>query len=725
MPTRYIDIDSTSRNRSNLQIFNDKSTTGPSNFIVSTDTKTSNNTAINRSLDPISNQVEIVKWRRADFMLNTSGASTRGIRLRPFTKLLPDSVQYSVSVPNELILTSVIDTTSSVGIGGLQPSKNYYWGAVLSVDSPAASARIIEYEYLGSNKCLIKTDIPLVLSSTSILQIVDPTTNHEFGSTVTDSAFLFVPGGPPMESLIGATLFAEITSGKVEVLFEITSHDVSRNMITVLLDPASTGVYNSDLIHEISDLSIRLNVPIGDYNQPMDFLNTSDMNGFRIEYDTFPFKADANMSDVTDRNFIEIKSDREYGVAVVSGTTNTQFTIVGASRTESLEDNAYTACTIRLILNDTLDPNLYTTEDRIVSAYVGDTGLVTVSEKFANDISTYDVIKYIIFCETEAVQIKSVLDVPTTVYEPPGNFPTGGNFLNLLDYGGAQPGILSKDRNYDIASSALRLGDFYKGTISKSLIGSYVGFLGNQNFRAYGYIINHVITFFPDNLDIVKFNYIEVNQEFFDQVDTVRNGGTLPTFVKSATMIKPFTRNPIAKFSTNELLERYAILLQTEDNHSFLLNSGGGFTSPNIRNPHEYKISLVNLSLPNKLLKSSKGGYITEYPFVYVRFSNIDTSKAGAFLSNNKKISNKNINFKVLINNTVDDQTTPFVTLAAGDMRQTQTLVLENDIQFSVYLPDGSLFQTVDNDTISPKKPIKDLQISALFSIENICVSNK
>jgi hypothetical protein len=40
-----------------------------------------------------------------------------------------------------------------------------------------------------------------------------------------------------------------------------------------------------------------------------------------------------------------------------------------------------------------------------------------------------------------------------------------------------------------------------------------------------------------------------------------------------------------------------------------------------------------------------------------------------------------------------------------------------DNLRFSVYLPDGSLFQTLDIDTLPPYEPQLGLQIDAVFSI--------
>ena len=168
-----------------------------------------------------------------------------------------------------------------------------------------------------------------------------------------------------------------------------------------------------------------------------------------------------------------------------------------------------------------------------------------------------------------------------------------------------------------------------------------------------------------------------------------------------------------------------SVLRYKSDYAGTLSQLQGPWSSGNIRT--RYIVSLLNIVLPNTPISSSKGGYITQYPFIYVKFRNASSgSNIGEsgieypeqLYSNNPSIKGKT--FRVVIDNTVDDQVTKFVSLRSGDMEQTQILSLHDNMEFAVYLPDGSLFETYQVDTTNPYPPNKDIQISALFSLTPI-----
>jgi hypothetical protein len=705
MTTQYVEIDSLSRDRNQLL-----DNTGPGNFITQTDYKAySDKFEKKKSLDPISDEVEIVKWTRSEFMLNTSIAATEGINLIPFTKKLPGNISYSASNPSRLILTSVTDDTSGTGVGGLQPSKNYYWGATINVDSPASSAKIIYYEYLGSNKCIIKVDSPLVLTNTSKLQIVDPTTNHDSTTTAKDDSLLFVPGGRPSYSLIGGHLTGITDVGKKH--FTIISHDTIQNTIKIHGDDVTSNYK----IIPTSNLTIRIKLPRILHDKPTNFINNFDMDTLRGGNNVFGFSGSTDISNVDEGDFLEISSDTQHGVATVSGATNNKFTISGsAPSVQSDEDNVYIGCNVRLTMSNTSSPFYFTSEDRTVTSYVGNTNLITVDREFNNDISTYNTLHYVMFFKTEAKTIQTKINLSATSYDSFSSIPAG-NIINLLNYTAA-PGAVATDAKYDVTAAKSALGDYYNQT--KSLAGTYINVdtTGGSVF-AYGYVTSHTVSVFSDDPSIVKYNYITVNPAFYTSCIGIAEWPLIHPKIGCVILSSPFIRNPYPRYDDAIDSDRYSVLAQTDDNYSPLVSSGGGVVKPTGFTEDKCNISLINLILPNKPLKNSKGGYITEYPFVYVRFSNTHTSTTRSFLSNNRIVKNLGVDFKVMIDNTVDDQTTPFVVLKGGDIEQLQVLSYSKDIQFAVYLPDGSLFETVEIDKISPWASDQELQISALFKV--------
>jgi len=131
-----------------------------------------------------------------------------------------------------------------------------------------------------------------------------------------------------------------------------------------------------------------------------------------------------------------------------------------------------------------------------------------------------------------------------------------------------------------------------------------------------------------------------------------------------------------------------------------------------------YEVELVNLVLPNSTLASGRGGRTINYPYLYVK---LEPKSASA---NNKGIiySNNPNAFRQLFRCVVDDTTTnyisPFIKIDSDSMAHNMKFKPNDSFFFAVYLPDGSLFQTVAQDSYSPSAPNPLVQISACFSFK-------
>lgn len=128
-----------------------------------------------------------------------------------------------------------------------------------------------------------------------------------------------------------------------------------------------------------------------------------------------------------------------------------------------------------------------------------------------------------------------------------------------------------------------------------------------------------------------------------------------------------------------------------------------------------YEVSLESLTLPNLLLKT--GSKISFYPFVYVELSNAtspNTASNELIYSNNPN-SNKAI-FVVPVGLRVNPNAGTFLTLYS-DMKQYIKFKPNDNLVFSVYLPDGSPFSTFIQDTYPPYEPDSRIQIEAVFEI--------
>ena len=134
--------------------------------------------------------------------------------------------------------------------------------------------------------------------------------------------------------------------------------------------------------------------------------------------------------------------------------------------------------------------------------------------------------------------------------------------------------------------------------------------------------------------------------------------------------------------------------------------------------PTCYRIRLHSLTLPNVTLSSGGGDRIAFYPYVFVGFKILNNQHVNVLYSNNPNASESM--FKVPITNLVSPQSATFVNLSGGGMTHILTLVPYASFTFSVFLPNGELFTTLESDTRSPSAANPDLQVSAVFEITRL-----
>jgi len=129
-----------------------------------------------------------------------------------------------------------------------------------------------------------------------------------------------------------------------------------------------------------------------------------------------------------------------------------------------------------------------------------------------------------------------------------------------------------------------------------------------------------------------------------------------------------------------------------------------------------YEITLISLTLPNSPLIT--GSRVMFYPYVYVEFSNVSISSGS---SKDIIYSNNPMTTRALFIAPVTDSSQPmnkgFVKIDAGAMTQTVKFKPNEGLRMSVYLPNGSLFQTVETDYYSPYPPNDLVQVGAVFAI--------
>ena len=141
-------------------------------------------------------------------------------------------------------------------------------------------------------------------------------------------------------------------------------------------------------------------------------------------------------------------------------------------------------------------------------------------------------------------------------------------------------------------------------------------------------------------------------------------------------------------------------------------------------NTDTYEVELLNLIVPNTLLRSGRGGRVLDQPYLYVELQPIST---GAFQTQNVIYSNNPNSTRVLFRAILDytqPEDTPFVRLDGDGMVHTISIKPNNNFRFAVYHQSGEVIQTVIEDTVSPVAPNPLAQISACFAFKKIYNTN-
>jgi hypothetical protein len=134
-----------------------------------------------------------------------------------------------------------------------------------------------------------------------------------------------------------------------------------------------------------------------------------------------------------------------------------------------------------------------------------------------------------------------------------------------------------------------------------------------------------------------------------------------------------------------------------------------------------YEIELVNLVLPNTVLKSGRGGRAIFYPYLYVELQQVaatGTHQRGIMYSNNPNAYK--MLFRALVNDTATPAVSPFIKIDGDSMTHVVKFKPNDSFRFALYHANGTLFETVSQDTTPPTQPNPMVQISACFSFRRI-----
>ena len=178
---------------------------------------------------------------------------------------------------------------------------------------------------------------------------------------------------------------------------------------------------------------------------------------------------------------------------------------------------------------------------------------------------------------------------------------------------------------------------------------------------------------------------------------------------KVATVSPGFTVAPTGQ---------YQLLQFSYDNEGLYTFSA---STVSLREAVCYDIELLNLVVPNVYLSQAYGGHAVFYPYLYVQLTpeNSSVKQGSNSIASNNPHAIRML-FRVLVDDTVNRDNSPFVRIDGGGMVQRIKLMPADSFRFAVYLPNGNLFQTVEQDNYSPEIPNSMVQISAMFSFRRV-----
>lgn len=169
------------------------------------------------------------------------------------------------------------------------------------------------------------------------------------------------------------------------------------------------------------------------------------------------------------------------------------------------------------------------------------------------------------------------------------------------------------------------------------------------------------------------------------------------------------------RFTAVPGLAEFEILVFTRDN--FVPFSYSGSIVSQDQNV-AYEIELLDLILPNRVLSVDYGNRIVFHPYVELIFYNKNNPNNNIIYSNNP--NNNRALFRCPIDDVPSPLVTSFVKIDGDGMVQTIKFKPNDDLYVRVQMPNGQLFQTVDDDWYSPVTPNPLIQISMCFAIRRI-----
>jgi len=684
MTTRYIEIDSTWRNR-NLY-------PNPSNFEIPISESGAKLSAT--ALAPVCCSSPIIEWKLGNFNTNIPTTSTgRKYVAIVITEYLGDSI-YQVCQKDTNILQNINSYYSCATItnGTTSPTQTVF-------------GLIKNYSYLGNGKATLQLNTSLSLTSPIVgteLYISDPTylsidtTTGKFNSI---DPYIFVPTGFPGTNSYNEFVITNTTKNQYRAT---TDYNGSTKLLGVDISGSSVNTGSSGPINNWDDTDILV---LRSAQPQTSFIATPIASEF-TSAEVFPggLLTPAN-------SYINELSKRVFQTDQIDALTIPQ---VGNFLEKASYYNVLKNLTIESpnILSYSYAPTElpFAIPNYFAGAEIKAFNAVAPLEFINNQIRTvrisyYDsntgkiIIELDSDLTSDAAMTSPILSSINCTLKIESEFATITKYVNLTSAVGSNSTI-----------------DFIEFPFGSS-----------QDNNFYNELYIKVKTGGVTDTRIIKQYSVEKNEfgavilagAFLNRNLTVTPTAATTFSISSGILFPPF-KNFIAKSSAtyveNEFV--YELLPFSYDGFNPFVYTGSMLSQTE---QVCYSIELKNLVLPNQILDGGFGSLISFYPYIYVELQNVSAPSSG---TNNIIYSNNPNSTKMMFRVPITDVPNPlnstFIKLDSRGAVQTLKFKPNDNLKFGVYLSDGTPYTTLLKDTPCPMKPNALVQISALFAIKRL-----
>ena len=658
---RYIELTSTHRNRNQWP--------EPGEFEIPI--SQSGRKGATDAIDPVCLSAPFSSWKIGQFNVNINQTIT----------LLTESTPIVNSSGGQTVLYVKGKTVGDV----LHVINDYYCNAMLVEAS--TSLRIYKYVYLGGNraKIIVEGAFSPALSTGTTLTITDPT---DFTNIL--SPYIYIPGPRLQENVLVNKYIYNETRDEYRPL---GVYDQNTSLTPIITDSNPSSIISTRDSGPISTWTQSDNVSIRT-QPPNPILSPLSTVPSRIQLDQtvlvsvlpvnlrsqiFNFDASASHSSNIEGSFLQrLPYYSGPAVKTFQGTgpvTNPNTLVLDSTNIGLYPDGYWVGSIIRIVESGNAPPPPPTVDhvigqEREIVEYNSGTGTIIVYPAFIGDLQLSSTSKYTLYTPPQSRRIEKYVNYKAAI--PLGTIPTQTSFEFPL--------VGSSDKE-----------NFYKDLVIKMTSGPANG----EYSSIKSYTINHQTKTIVLNTPLTV---------------TPNPGDTFSITSGKLTEPFPFT------LTTDD--QKFVLLPFNYDNLNPFVYTGSLVSQQDLVC---YEVQLLNLVLPNVVLGTASGSLISFYPYIYVALQNVTAAGAGL---NNIIYSNNPNATRVLFRCPIKDVPNPvnstFIKIDGSGMVQTIKFRPNDTLFFGVYLPNGEVFTTILNETVSPELPNPVIQISACFSIKRL-----